>query len=409
MPTKPTILYIEDEDDIRDQLSKLLDRFSSELFIAKDGKVGLELFKKYSPDIIITDIKIPVMSGTEMVKKIKKINPEQHIIFTTAHNESKYLIDAIETQVEGYILKPIDFPILKQKLLQITKQIDIEKELLVHHILMNEITQMLNILVVLDKDNKIIYSNKNFLKFFRLKDIKQFNDEYQSISDTFVNYGGFFHPKDSKKWIEEITNLEDDKQVVSMINEDTEPQAFIVSIKQVNDTKHSIVIFTEITNITIKKNELEYKAYTDDLTKLANKTYFEDELKKEFIKSTKANKPLGLILFDIDDFKNINNTYGKKIGDELLIEFANLIQANISQKDIIARWGGDRFIQLLPYTSKEHTLLVLNRLKNLIQNHTFKDNISLNCSFAIANKKNYHTKENIIEELEEALFNSKKG
>ena len=45
MPTKPTILYIEDEDDIRDQLSKLLDRFSSELFIAKDGKVGLELLK----------------------------------------------------------------------------------------------------------------------------------------------------------------------------------------------------------------------------------------------------------------------------------------------------------------------------------------------------------------------------
>ena len=167
MLTKPTILYVEDEDGVRSKLSKLLTHFSSELYIAEDGEIGLELFKKYSPDIIITDIKMPVMNGITMVKMIKEIDSEQHIIFTTAHSESEYFIDAIETHVDGYILKPISFSILKQKLNQITKQINVEKELLAQQTLTNEITQMLNLLIVLDKNNNIIYSNKNFLKFIQ--------------------------------------------------------------------------------------------------------------------------------------------------------------------------------------------------------------------------------------------------
>ena len=407
MITKPTILYVEDEDGVRNKLSKLLGRYSSELYIAKDGKIGLELFKQHSPNIIITDIKMPVMDGITMVKTIKEIKPEQHIIFTTAHSESEYLIDAIETHVDSYILKPISFVILKQKLEQLTKQINIEKELLAQQTLTNEITQMLNLLIVLDKNNNIIYSNKNFLKFFRLSDIEQFNSEYQSISNVFVNYGDFFYPKDENNWIDEIQNLDDDQRVVSMINEESEPQAFVISIKQMEDTLHSIIIFTEITNLTIKKNELQYKAYTDDLTKLANRTYFEDELKKEFKKSKRDKKDLGIILFDIDNFKQINETYNNKIGDEILIELANIVDKNISQNDILARWCGKKFIQLLPKTSSQYTLLVANRLKKLIQEHIFKNDIKITCSFGVTNIENVNTKEEMIENIEKALYEAK--
>jgi len=407
MSKKPTILYVEDEDGVRNQLSKLLNRYSSELFIAEDGKVGFELFKQHSPDIILTDIKMPTMNGIDMVKAIKKINSEQHIIFTTAHSESKYFIDAIETHVDGYILKPINFTILKQKLEQITKQINIEKELLTQQTLMNEITQMLNLLIVLDANNNIIYSNKNFLKFFNLVDIEQFNSEYKSISSVFVNYGDFFYPEDEYNWINEIKNLDDDQRVISMINEESEPQAFIMSIREMEDTGHSIIIFTEITNITIKKNEFQYKAYTDELTKIGNKTYFEDELTKEFKRSYREKKPLGVVLFDIDYFKKLNDIHSHKIGDEILIELANIVKQNISQNDILARWCSDKFIQLLPNTSREHTLIVVNRLKKLIENHIFKNDIKITCSFAIANIDNKHTKEEIINEAEQSLYDIK--
>jgi len=407
MSKKPTILYVEDEDGVRTKLSKLLSHYSSELFIAEDGKVGLELFKKHSPDIILTDIKMPIMNGIDMVKAIKEINSEQHIVFTTAHSESEYLIDAIETHVDGYILKPISFQILKQKLEQITKQINIEKELLAQQTLMNEITQMLNLLIVLDNKNNIIYSNKNFLKFFNLIDIEQFNSEYKYISSVFVNYGDFFYPKNSDNWISEIKNLDDDQRVVSMIDELSEPQAFVLSIKEMDDTGHSIIIFTEITNITIKKNELQYKAYTDELTKIANRTFFEKELSKEFKKSYRDKKHLGIILFDIDHFKELNDIYGHKIGDEILIELATIVKQNISQNDIFARWCSEKFIQLLPKTSLEYTLLVAIRLKKLIENHKFKDDIKITCSFGIANINHKKTQDEILDEAEKALYKAK--
>ena len=117
--TNITILYVEDDKDIREGLIPVLKYISNQLYVAVDGKDGLEQFKKYNPTIIISDIKMPNMTGLEMVKEIRKINKKQHIIFTTAHSESSYFMEAIEAHVDGYILKPIDLDILEDKLYEI--------------------------------------------------------------------------------------------------------------------------------------------------------------------------------------------------------------------------------------------------------------------------------------------------
>ena len=124
MNKKPTILYVEDEDGIRNELSKFLKHFSSELYTACNGEDGLELFKKHLPDIVVSDIKMPIMDGITMIKAIKKINPRQYVLFTTAHSESSYFIEAIEMRINGLILKPIDLDILEEKLKFISEQID---------------------------------------------------------------------------------------------------------------------------------------------------------------------------------------------------------------------------------------------------------------------------------------------
>lgn len=127
MNKNPTILYVEDEKGIRNELSRFLKHFSSELFVACDGMEGLDFFKKKSPDIVISDIKMPNMNGIEMVKKIKEIDPGQYIIFTTAHSESSYFMEAIEMRINGFVLKPIDLEILEEKLEYITNQINTKK------------------------------------------------------------------------------------------------------------------------------------------------------------------------------------------------------------------------------------------------------------------------------------------
>ncbi len=123
-----SILYVEDEDTVRKELSFFLERFCITLYTAADGEEGLASYKIYNPDIVITDIKMPKMSGINMAKAIKKIDMQQSVIFTTAHSESGYTLEAIDMQVDGYILKPVILKKLQIKLESIAKQINLKKE-----------------------------------------------------------------------------------------------------------------------------------------------------------------------------------------------------------------------------------------------------------------------------------------
>ncbi len=111
-----SILYVEDEKGIRENLTPFLKRFTKKLSVAKNGEEGLELYKIYKPTLVISDIKMPKMNGIEMVSFMRAKNSKQHIIFLTAHNDDKLITDAINMQVDGYILKPINLKLLKEKI-----------------------------------------------------------------------------------------------------------------------------------------------------------------------------------------------------------------------------------------------------------------------------------------------------
>jgi len=115
-----TILYAEDEDNLREITLNILKGFTKKQFIAKNGKEGLALFKEHEDqiDLIITDINMPLMNGLTMIKKIKEINPKIPIIVATAFSNTEYLLDAIDIGVDKYVLKPIDM----KKLLQLMSQ-----------------------------------------------------------------------------------------------------------------------------------------------------------------------------------------------------------------------------------------------------------------------------------------------
>jgi len=105
-----TVLYCEDEQYLRDVTKGILETFTKKQFIAEDGAIGLELFKKYEDeiDLIITDINMPNMNGLDMTKEIKAINPNIPIVVATAFSNSEYLLEAIELGVDKYVLKPIN-------------------------------------------------------------------------------------------------------------------------------------------------------------------------------------------------------------------------------------------------------------------------------------------------------------
>jgi diguanylate cyclase (GGDEF)-like protein len=115
-----TILYAEDEKDLREVTHQILKGFTKKQFVASDGKEGLELFKAHENeiDLIITDVNMPILNGLEMVKEIKKINFNIPIIVATAFSNKEYLLEAIDIGIDKYVLKPIDVA----KLLQVMSQ-----------------------------------------------------------------------------------------------------------------------------------------------------------------------------------------------------------------------------------------------------------------------------------------------
>ncbi|WP_375722977.1 EAL domain-containing protein [Arcobacter sp. KX21116] len=115
-----TILYAEDEKSLRDITLNILKGFTNKQFVAENGLEGLDLFKKHEEeiDLIITDVNMPQMNGLDMIKEIKKINPNIPIIVATAFSNTEYLLEAIDIGVDKYILKPIDM----KKLLQVMSQ-----------------------------------------------------------------------------------------------------------------------------------------------------------------------------------------------------------------------------------------------------------------------------------------------
>jgi len=105
---KVSLLYIEDDGTLRNIYRKILEYSVEKVYVASDGLEGLESFKKYRPDIVLTDVRMPVMDGLDMIAKIRELDKNIRIIILSAFGESRYFLSAIELGVKAYLLKPVD-------------------------------------------------------------------------------------------------------------------------------------------------------------------------------------------------------------------------------------------------------------------------------------------------------------
>jgi diguanylate cyclase (GGDEF)-like protein len=158
-----------------------------------------------------------------------------------------------------------------------------------------------------------------------------------------------------------------------------------------------------------RTNELlERQATTDTLTGIANRLKFNNTMAIEVSKARRHLVPLSLIIFDVDNFKLINDTFGHRAGDLALQELATLVSPTMRPEDVFARWGGEEFAVLLPYTTAEGAVNLAERLRHKIQMQPFSVVNALTCSFGVAL---FHTKENedaFVRRADEALYEAKK-
>ncbi len=162
------VLYVEDEPTIREAVYELLSRRIGKLFVAANGKEGLEIFEREQPEIVITDIRMPEMNGLDMSRKIKEINDEVKIIITSAHSDSNYFIEAINIGVNEYVLKPISrdklFEAVYKSVDSIYMQRKLKKQWQTISKLYGAIEQSQSLVIIADKNRKIEFVNTRFLE-----------------------------------------------------------------------------------------------------------------------------------------------------------------------------------------------------------------------------------------------------
>lgn len=130
-----TILYAEDEKEMRDNITDALSFYAREVYSAKNGEEAFTMFMEKQPDIIMSDIHMPILNGIEFVKKVRLENRDIPIIMITAYTDTEYLIEAVELHMEKYIVKPITLNVLIETLTQCIpliksrNLIDLEKDI----------------------------------------------------------------------------------------------------------------------------------------------------------------------------------------------------------------------------------------------------------------------------------------
>lgn len=102
-----TLLYVEDEEGIRNNINDILKHLFKEIYVAKNAKEAFNLYEINKPDLIITDIRMPNETGIELIKKIRKRDSKVRVIITSAHTDLEYMLEATELHLVKYIIKPI--------------------------------------------------------------------------------------------------------------------------------------------------------------------------------------------------------------------------------------------------------------------------------------------------------------
>ncbi len=184
--------------------------------------------------------------------------------------------------------------------------------------------------------------------------------------------------------------------------------------------KHVGIIVYDVTDVAINKQELESAnavleslSRTDRLTELNNRGYWEECLENEFLRYKRTKQTATVIIFDIDHFKLVNDTYGHQAGDEVIRQASKILRRSIRKTDIAGRYGGEEFVIILVDTPEDKAFILADRIRKRIEaltvtyeNLNIKFTISLGISEVKAQVNNYMK---WLEHADQALYYAKEN
>ncbi|ADR33314.1 diguanylate cyclase [Sulfuricurvum kujiense DSM 16994] len=262
-----------------------------------------------------------------------------------------------------------------------------------------------NIVVVTD-GKALIFANQAFYDYFGYHSLDKFRDDHSCICDFFESGESdeYLQPKiDGLLWTDYLIQYDMKEQKVKMtVGEKT--SIFTVHAKRMEyagEIRH-VVVFTDIT----KLNQL---ATQDVLTQVANRFQFDNVLEHSISLAQRYGRTLSILLIDIDFFKEVNDTYGHLIGDDVLKKLAHTLNEGIRKSDVIARWGGEEFVILLPDSELSSALKLAETLRAKVAETDFEPVVKITCSIGVARWNEGENSDQLLKRVDEKLYTAKEN
>lgn len=195
-------------------------------------------------------------------------------------------------------------------------------------------------------------------------------------------------------------------------------RALVDAQKLIEEQRKQIVVASStqahleqrVETLSTDNTKLFKKATTDPLTGAYNRRYFDKQLEQEVEEANRYKTPFSLLIFDLDHFKHINDSFGHPAGDYVLKEFTKLIQLSVRKTDIFARIGGEEFVIIAPQTDEEHAYLLGEKLRGLTEHHDFVYNnmsIAVTASIGVAQFRPGEAAKDLFDRADRAVYHVK--
>lgn len=403
-----TVLYVEDEEIIRKHAGRLMEQFVERVISASNGEEALGIFNTQKIDIVITDIKMPLISGLDMAKEIRKSNRLVPIIIVTAHSDLSKLLEAIEIGVNDFLIKPVNIEQLKQRIEKYSRELELAHKLKIQAERFQAMLDFQDNMLILTDGKKVFEANKSFVEFVGNDTAALLFENKASLDDLFIQDDGLISKLENRNWLSALIAGEFKNSIVRLKDSSNIEHVFYIKASRYsNDDEHYVVSFVNVTDYEEKRKTLEVLAHTDTLTAVANRLRFTAVLDSEIEKSKKVSSIFSLAMFDIDYFKKINDKFGHDVGDEVLVKICEIVKANIRPNDVLARWGVEEFMIIFINVNRDNAYMLCERLRNSISETSFSFKKQITCSFGITEYSNQEDKTVLLKRVDDALYEAK--
>ena len=260
----------------------------------------------------------------------------------------------------------------------------------------------LDMLCVADLDAKFHKVNKKFEEVLG----------YATEELVGKNFLSFIHADDMQNTLEAIQDLAQNKFILGFTNRyrcKDGTYKYLEWQAQPGVAKYTYASARDVTEKKLKEEQLQKIATRDQLTGLHNRHYLESILDSETQKSDLYDQPITLAIMDLDHFKQVNDTWGHPVGDDLLRLTAKVAEKNIRNTDILVRFGGEEFVLLMPQTKLDGAVIGLEKIRKSIEEQVHPVAGKRSVSIGAAERHKFESFHDWYKRADEALYRAKKA